>query len=266
VILAAGALSSPAILLRSGVGPREELRRLGISVQLALPGVGAGLTDQHRIGVFMTPKPGAANLGASTGQIVLRTTATGSQQTNDMYYAMVNHFDLTHHFPALRQVAGARQVFGVMVVARRPCSRGRVTITSADPHTPPRVDLNYLADERDYQLLADGVRGCWNLAHSAKIRDQGEQVVLVNELMINSSEALRGYIRLSVDSAYNPVGTLRMGPSGDTSAVVDQHCAVYGTEGLYVADASVMPTMVRANTNLTVLMIAERVASMLRAT
>jgi choline dehydrogenase len=261
VILAAGAISSPAILLRSGVGPAEHLRGLGIPVRVDLPGVGAGLTDQPRIGVFMTPRPGNENEGKSTGQIVLRTT---SSRFNDLYYAMVNRFDLTHHFPALRQVAGAQAVFGVMVVLRRQHSRGRVTLASSDPRTAPDIDLGYLSDERDHQLLADGVRECWKLAHSPKIIDKGEQIVALDERAISDPEALRGYVESAVDSAYNPVGTARMGPADDPTAVVGERCGVHGAENLYVVDASVMPSMVCANTNLTVIMIAERVAAMLR--
>lgn len=261
VILSAGALASPAILLRSGIGPAEHLRSLGISVHTDLPAVGAGLTDQPRIGVFMTPTPGNENEGKSTGQIVLRTTA---DRFNDLYYAMVNRFDLTHHFPELRKVAGARTVFGVMVVFRREHSRGRVTLASADPASAPAVDLNYLSDERDYALFADGVRGCFELMQSPKILDKGEQIVGLDERVLTDEEAMRGYVESAVDTAFNPVGTARMGPAGDPDSVVDQHCAVYGVDGLHVADASVMPSMVCANTNLTVVMIGERLAALLR--
>ncbi|WP_327044141.1 GMC family oxidoreductase N-terminal domain-containing protein [Microbispora sp. NBC_01189] len=261
VILAAGAIGSPAILLRSGVGPAEDLRALGVPVRADLPGVGAGLTDQPRIGVFMTPKPGNENEGKSTGQIVTRATA---DRFNDLYYAAVNRFDLTHHFPELRRVAGARAVFGVMVVLRRQHSRGRVTLASSNPYIAPAVDLGYLSDERDYGLLADGVRGCWDLVRSPKIFDKGEQLVAVDERVMDDDQALRGYIESAVDSAYNPVGTARMGPDGDARAVVDQHCAVYGVENLHVVDASVMPSMVCANTHLNVVMIGERAAALLR--
>jgi choline dehydrogenase len=261
VILAAGAIGSPAILLRSGVGPSDHLRALGVPLHTDLPGVGAGLTDQPRIGVFMTPTPGNENEGKSTGQIVLRTTAS---RFNDRYYAMVNRFDLTHHFPELRRVSGAASVFGVMVVLRRQHSRGRVTLSSPDPRTAPDVDLGYLSDERDYPLLADGVRGCWELMRSPKILDKGERIIGLDEGVLADEEALRRYVESAVDTAYNPVGTARMGPAEDESTVVDQHCAVHGVENLYVADASVMPSMVCANTNLTVVMIGERVAAMLR--
>lgn len=261
VTLSAGAFASPAILLRSGIGPAHDLEALGVEVRVDLPGVGARLTDQPRIGVFMTPKPGYENEGKSTGQIVTRTSA---DRFNDQYFAMVNRFDLTYHFPELRRVAGARAVFGVMVVLRRQHSRGRVTLASSNPYIAPAVDLGYLSDERDYKLLADGVRGCWELARSPKISDKGDQLVAVDENLMDDDQALRGYIERAVDSGYNPVGTARMGPADDPRAVVDQHCAVHGVENLHVVDASIMPSMPCANTHLSVVMIGERAAALLR--
>ncbi|MBF6061107.1 GMC family oxidoreductase N-terminal domain-containing protein [Nocardia terpenica] len=265
VVVAAGAVCTPAILMRSGIGPEDDLRRLGIDVRVGLPGVGRGLIDQPRTGVFLVPKPGAENIGKSTGQIVLRTAAAGSGRVNDMYYAMINGFDLAHQFPHLRRAADADRVFGVMVVAREPRSRGRVTLVSTDPHEQPRIELNYLSDESDYRLLADGVRVCWELAQSPKVRDWGERVVMLDESTIDSDDAVRAYVKATVDSTYNPIGTARMGLGGDPASVVDQRCAVYGVDGLYIADASVMPAMVRANINLTAIMIGERVAELLRA-
>lgn len=262
VILAAGAVGSPAILLRSGIGDADRLRALGIPVHTDLPGVGAGLIDQPRVGVFMTPKPGNENEGKATGQIVLRTTAN---RFNDMYYAMVNRMDLTIQFPGLRKIAGADAVFGVMVVLRRQFSRGRVTITGADAGFVPKVELGYLTDERDYQLLANGVRGCWDLLRSPKIADRGEQVVGLDERAVADDEAVRAYVETGVSSLYCPVGTARMGPADDPLAVVSQQGAVHGADNLYVADASIMPSMVCANTNLSVVMLGERLAALLRA-
>jgi choline dehydrogenase len=265
VILAAGAVCSPAILLRSGIGPRDELRRLGIDVRLDLPGVGAGLSDQARTGVFMVPKPGAENFGKSVGQIVLRTAAASTARDNDMYYAMVNHFDLSVQFPHLRAAAQTGRVFTVLVVAREPSSRGRITLASTDPRVAPRIDLNFLSTDRDHQLLADGLRVGWELAQTPEIRDLAERVVLLNDSVIGSDDAVRDYVTATVDSAYNPVGTARMGAADDPMSVVDQRCAVHGVDGLHVADASVMPSMVRANINLTTIMIGERVAELLRS-
>jgi choline dehydrogenase len=265
VILAAGAVGSPAILMRSGIGPADDLRRLGIDVRSDLPGVGAGLTDQPRVGVFLTPREGAENHGLPTSQIVMRTTSATAAERNDMYYAMVSHFDLRHQFPGLRPFADGPRVFSVMAVVRRPHARGRVTVASTDPRKAPHIDLNYLDNEHDYRILAEGVRNCWTLAHSPKIRDRGERLVMLDESNIDSEDVMRDYIKISVESAYNAVGTARMGPSTDHSSVVDQRCAVHGLEGLYVADSSIMPSMVRGNTKLTVIMIGERVAAQLRS-
>jgi len=265
VILAAGAVWTPALLWRSGIGPAEELRRLGIDVRMDRPGVGAGLTDQPRIGVFLSPKPGRENEGAPTGQIVLRTTSSGPRsRDNDMHYAMVNRFDLAHHFPELRKDADSSIVYGVMAVARRAHSRGSATLQSADPAAAPVVDLGYLSDERDYPLMAEAVRECWELATTPAVMEHGRHVVIVDEKTLASEEAMRTYIDSATDTAFNPIGTARMGPEDDEDAVVDQYCRVYGTVGLYVADASVMPTMPCANPLLSVLAIAETVSLLLR--
>jgi choline dehydrogenase len=264
VILAAGAVCSPAILLRSGIGPRDDLRRLGIDVLVDLPGVGAGLSDQARTGVFMVPKPGAENFGKSVGQIVLRTSGTGTARDNDMYYAMVNHFDLSVQFPHLRGFAQAGRVFCVLVVAREPSSRGRVTLASIDPRVAPRIDLNFLSTEQDHRILADGLRVGWELAQTPAMRALAERIVLLDDSIMDSDDAVRDYVTTTVDPAYNPIGTARMGVAADPMSVVDQRCAVYGVDGLYVADASMMPSMARANLNLTTIMIGERVAELLQ--
>ncbi len=264
VILAAGAIGSPAILLRSGIGPSADLRRLGIAVRVAHPGVGAGLVDHPRSGVFMVPKPGAENFGKAAGQMVLRTSADSVPDANNMHYYMVNHFDLTRQFPELQRVAGAAGVFGVMTVVEQPFSRGRVTLASADAGSAPRIELNSLADERDVRLLIDGVRTCRDLMRSKQISENGLRIALPDGVGLDSDEDLRTYVELTVDSTYNPVGTVRMGPATDPLAVVDHRCALRGVEGLHVVDASVMPSMVRANTNLTSMMIGERAAALLR--
>lgn len=263
VILAAGAVCSPAIMLRSGIGPRADLRRLGIDVQADLPGVGAGLTDQLRTGVFLVPKPGAENYGKPMGQIVVRAKGPRTGRANDMYYAMVNHFELANQFPHLKDAAGTGRVFSVLIVARESHSRGSISLASTDPREAPRIDLNFLSDERDHQVLADGLRVGWELSQAPKIRDLAERVVLLDDTVFDSDEAVRDYVTATVDPAYNPIGTARMGSADDPMAVVDQRCAVHGVQGLYVADASIMPSMIRANLNLSVIMIGERVAQLL---
>jgi choline dehydrogenase len=263
VILSAGAVGSPAILLRSGIGPASDLRRLGIETVVELAGVGANLIDHPRTGAFMVPEPGTFDTADAFLQTIVRTTAVGSTEFNDMQYYMINHFDLTL-FPELQMLAAAKVIFGVMVVYQRPESRGRLTITSADPAAPPEVDLNFLATERDLQTLVDGVRVCWQLLQTTGIRDRGQRPIVLGEEMVEDDEIMRHYVRLSLDSGYHPVGTARMGTAHDPGAVVDERLRVYGTEGLYVCDASVMPSIVNCNTNLTSIMIGERLSQWLR--
>lgn len=263
VVLSAGAVGSPAILLRSGIGPAADLRRLGVDVRLDRAGVGADLIDHPRTGAFLVPRPGTFDPQDAFLQTIVRTTAPGSTEFNDLQYYMINHFDLTL-FPELQMLAAAKVIFGVMVVHQRPESRGRLVLTSTDPAAPPDIDLNFLATERDRQILVDAVRTCWQLLQTAGIQDRGERPIVLGDEMVSDDELLGHYVRLSLDSGYHPVGTARMGAAGDPGAVVDERLRVHGVEGLYVCDASVMPSIVNCNTNLTSIMIGERLSDWLR--
>jgi choline dehydrogenase len=263
VILAAGAVASPTILLRSGIGPAEDLRKLGIDVRADLSGVGANLVDHQRTGAFLVPQPGAVDRDGAFLQQILRTTSPVSGEFNDLQYYMVNYFGLSH-FPELQMLAGATEILGIMVVSQRPGSRGRIRLESADPGAAPAVDLRFLDDPREMDILVDGVRTAWKLAHHPDIMALGQSFVVLRDAMIDNDEMVRQYVKTSLDSAYHPVGTVRMGPASDSSTVVDERGAVHGLEGLFVCDASIMPSTVRANTNLTSIMIGERTSDWLR--
>jgi choline dehydrogenase len=264
VILAAGAIASPMILMRSGIGSRAELGRHGIDCIADLPGVGENLIDHQRTGAFLVPQPGAYDLTKAFLQEIVRTTAPGSADFNDLQYYMVNYFDLDN-FPELQMLAGATAILGVMVVSQRPDSRGRVMLSSADPMAAPQIELNFLASEREMDTLVDAVRTSWRLANHPGIRSLGQGFVVLRESTIDDDDMVRQYIKTSLESAYHPVGTVRMGPAGDPRSVVSEQCAVHGLESLYVCDASIMPNTVCANTNLTSIMIGERTADWLRS-
>ncbi|GAA1384790.1 GMC family oxidoreductase N-terminal domain-containing protein [Kitasatospora putterlickiae] len=264
VVLSAGAVNSPTLLMRSGIGPAEDLTRLGIGVRLDRPGVGAHLMDHPRTGVFLRPKDGAVDAAVPFLQSMVRTTAKGSTAFNDMQYYMVNHFDLAL-FPELQMLAGAPMIFGVMVVDQQPESVGRLRLASADPAAGPDIQLDFLSTERDLEKMVEGVRTCWELANHPGIASRGDGFIVLSDRLVDNDAMIEQYVRTSLDSGYHPVGTARMGAAGDEGAVVDERLRVHGVEGLYVADASVMPSIVNCNTNLTSIMIGERLADWLRA-
>ena len=273
ITLSAGAFASPAILMLSGIGPRGELERHGIHALVDSPGVGANLIDHPFAGVIALTSEA---IGRSEGtdhtriSVVLRYTASGSPEFNDMqlYFSPIIDWAL---MPGLAP-PGTPPVLSVFVALQQPRSRGRIGLRSADPHDQPAIELNYLSDPEDMRRMMDGMRLIWRIMHHSALAAawaepllSGAQQQLFDQAMVDSDTALADMIRNNCGTLWHPVGTTRMGPEDDRGAVVDQYCRVRGIEGLRVVDASVMPNIVRANTNLTCIMIGERVADWMRA-
>ena len=261
ITLAAGAIGSPAILLRSGIGPKEALVDLGTEPAVDLPGVGANLSDHPVTRLLLVPKAGSCELETPLAQIVLRYTAPGSDEFNDMQQVIFSHVEVAG-LGGERAVAavGAPLAIGLPVALERPRARGRLSLASADPGTQPLIHLNYASNPEDLRRLLEGVRLAWRIAHEPEIEHHVTRVALLSEETLGSDEALASYVHATVATQFHPTGTARMGPTGDPTAVVDQHCRLRGVENLRVVDASIMPTIPRANINLTCIMIAERLA------
>jgi choline dehydrogenase len=193
-------------------------------------------------------------------QAALRYTAAGSPDANDMHLCVFQ-------FPDSNTV----RVSAVLQIAR---SRGSVTLASADPHAPPRIRLNLVSDPEDLRRLVEGMRLVLSVVGTAPLSAylEGEAtlddgaVLPLGELQaaLDTDAAIEAYVRRGVSQFYHACATARMGPADDPGAVVDQQCRVRGVEGLRVMDASVMPGIPRANTNLTCIMIGERVADWMR--
>lgn len=274
VVLAAGSIHTPAILWRSGIGPASELAGLGIEVVVPNDAVGANLVDHP--GVFLFFAPGERVTAAPEPQFQLgaRYTSAGADPTdpaacNDMFLSMMNHWDLTGS-PDFQAHLGVPSVVVLTCGVHQPRSRGRVALTSADPADQPRIDLNLLDDDADVARLVDGVRRAWRAASTPGMRAFLGRVLLLDEGAFaedddDATEALAGYVRSVVAPWYHPVGTCRMGPADAGGTVVGDDLRVHGVEGLRVVDASVMPTIPRAPTNLTAIAIAERAAELMAA-
>lgn len=252
VILAAGSYSSPAILMRSGLGPAEQLRSLGIAVVEDLPGVGENLIDHPLLGLrYAAPPPGG---GANPFAQTLLTLESSAGAGQDL-----------HVFPTSAGLgdspAGASFVLFVSVM--KPLSRGRLLLTSADPAAAPRIDLGYFTHPGDMPRMIEALRMARRLARTSPLAELALEELYPGRDVPDSDADLERAVLDQVETYHHPVSTCRMGPPSDRGAVVDARACVRGVDGLWVVDASIMPAIPAANTNLPVIMLAERCAAWL---
>jgi choline dehydrogenase len=265
IVLSAGAIASPAILLRSGIGPAADLQSLGIEVRRHLPGIGRELRDHPTVPIRLVPKPGQCVPGRDPRiQMLARWTAPDSTEADDMQVVLMSYLDLTP-FPALLEQAGVPVVVLINVALMRPRGYGRLGLASTDPGVQPRIELNFCADREDLRRLVAGIRLAWRIASAAPMLQETERIVGLTHQIVGSDELLAAYVLDNVGTYCHALGTARMGPDGDPGAVVDQYCRLRGIDNLWVVDASVIPAVPRAPLNLTAIMIGERVADWLRS-
>ena len=254
IVLSAGSIQTPAMLVRSGIGPRDVLERLGVTVVRDAPGVGARLLDHPGALVALTPRPDVASFEDPMIQTALRYTAAGSDVFNDM---MLEPFSFI-------QGVGESPLMGVAAVVQKPRGNGRLVFSSADPHVQPDIQPDFLQDASDLERLVEGLEIALRFAQTPEMREISERIVWPRPEVAADRHELRLWARRACGSAYHPCGTVPMGDSDDPTAAVDQYGRVFGVEGPYVADASIMPTIPRANTNIPTIMIGERFGEWLR--
>jgi choline dehydrogenase len=255
VILAAGAYGSPAVLLRSGVGPEAELSAHGIKVLHELAGVGESLADHCRAGIgFALRDEAAAVLRAEDGEraIVAQCLAKWAS----------SHADGPWDMHMLGIVLPNRDSGRITAGLVAPLSRGHVGLSSSDPSRLPRVEPRFLSDEEghDFAALSEGIEFMRSLGATRAL-----SALVIGESDPGPAVDAVAHARATVTTYYHPTGTCRLGPADDSHAVVDSRAAVHGLEGLYIGDASIIPEPVRAGTHLTALAVAERVSELLRA-
>jgi choline dehydrogenase len=261
VVLCAGAIGTPAILLRSGIGPASELARLGIAPHHHLPGVGARLWDHPSVPVRLIPKSGRCDLGINPRfQMVARVRASGSKPDGDILLAMISHLDLTG-FPALREEIGVPVVATINAAVLQPFGHGTLRLVDAKPETPPRIDLAFCSHPDDLRRLIEGTRLAWQVACSPSMQGEIEAIAGLDAETVASDVLLKNYVMANVGTFCHACGTAPLGHDDDPLAVTDLQGRVRGIQALWIADASIMPMGVSAPPNLTVLAIAERVSA-----
>jgi choline dehydrogenase len=260
VILCAGVMSTPAILMRSGVGEPTALRDLQIPVELPLHGVGGHLMEHPVIGIWGAPRPGTCVRGEPLRQSLLRFTSGLSGHANDMHLCMMSGIDARAMFPHLASADEAAVVAGLTVCFNKPLSSGQVRLASADPRTPPIVSNNLLGHAEDAAPLRDAVKLGWDLLQRPALRDKFSRLLAWTDAMVRSPAALEQAVRSFVRPSAHGCGTARMGRSADAGAVVDPAGRLHGAQNVWVADASVFPSIPSAPPHLTCLMTAEKIA------
>lgn len=268
VILCAGAIASPQLMLLSGIGPRAELEALGIPVVTDLEGVGRNLQDHLNIGQsfqctheislsdaetipnlwkYMFKKTGPLTSNIAEGGAFLKSQAELEECDLQLHFAPV--YFVEHGF---KNPPG--HGFSLGAVLLTPKSSGRIYLRSADPREAPAIDPMYLSNQEDIQPLREGVKTVWKLLESNAFDPYRGKAIF-------DKQDTASYVRAHAETLYHPAGSCKMGQ--DASSVVDARLQVYGVAGLRVADASIMPKIVRGNTNAPVMMIAEKAAKMI---
>jgi choline dehydrogenase len=254
VILCAGAVDSPRLLLLSGIGDPAELAPLGIEPTLDLPGVGANLHDHVLLcGLCVEASRPIPPARGNLGEAVLYWRSDERLPGPDLQIVLIDA-------PFLNPWQQAPPDSYTFAVAHmRPQSRGGLTLASADPDTPPRIDPNYLGERHDVEMLLQGVEKALDLQPTEAFRDWHGRAATAGPAP--GEAATVDFLRDAVNTFSHPVGTCRMGV--DEMAVVDAELRVHGLDGLRVVDASVMPSITSTNTNAATIMIAEKAADLI---
>ena len=246
----------------SGVGPGDHLRDHGIATVINSPGVGQNLADHPLISILWATKPEVElRRFVPNSQILVRYTAEGSPLENDMIVYLSAAGGKNRSMGGKHgDLVGLGAALGLNLAM----SKGEIRLRSNDYRDQPYLDYNLLDHEEDLRRYRDGVRLVVGLEDHPAMAAMIDKRVYPEDSDLESDDALDHWIKRYVGTGHHISCTAKMGPSSDPMAVVDQHGKVYGAEGLRVVDASIMPECVRANINVTVLMIGERVADLIK--
>ncbi len=255
VVLCAGAIGTPSILLRSGIGPRASVERIGVDLVSEVPAVGARLLDHPGAAMILLARWGVSKVSHPLIQALLRFTSQGSAYPNDMQVQPGSMLPLIPGLPL--------PTVTMMCQVGKPRGVCTFELRSADPRARPWIEGNFLVDDADRARAVEAIEIAYQAVRSPEMTGLA-RFLWPSERVLMRRSAIDGWIRKSCGSGYHPAGTVPMGGEGDAGAAVDARGRVRGVDGLLVADASIMPTIPSANTNLPTLMIGERFGEWLR--
>ena len=266
VVLSAGAIKSPHLLMLSGIGPKDQLEEFGIPLVHELPGVGQNLFNHLSAQITFKVKDGMTLAGgADSVHFGLHYTSDGSSEVNDMLMRTTPMGDeRPERVPGFRTKflngeIPPEQVGRISCTLGLPDGAGFVKLASADPSVQPTFNYRYLRHPNDVRRVREGIRMAVDLLESDAYKDVADYRLHPTDDILADAAALDLYIRQTVGTARHVSGTCKMGPDTDPMSVVDQYCNVKGVKGLSVVDASVMPRVPRSGgCHATVLMIGER--------
>lgn len=256
IVLSAGAIASPQLLMLSGIGPADELARFGIDVVADLPGVGRGLRNHPLCATSwsMAATYGAPEILGIPWQTQLRTTAPGSADREDACLGMA--------VLGPRQGWSSEPRLGISTLLMHAASSGTVRLASGDPDVQPEIDLNYLAEPSDLERMRSMIRLAVELGRHPRLDGLRAELLAPTPVDLASDGALDEWILRNVLTSHHPTSTCRMGT--DDTAVTDPEGRVRGIERLRVIDASAMPDCPRVNVNATTMMVAEKLSESMR--
>jgi choline dehydrogenase-like flavoprotein len=267
VVLSAGAIKSPHLLMLSGIGHEDQLQQFGIPTVHHLPGVGQGLWNHLSAQITFKVKDGIS-LGAATDAVhfSLHYTSQGSSAINDMVLRSSSIVDeRQERVPGVRTRylngdVPPERVARISCTLGLPDGAGYVRLAAADPRVQPAFNYCYLQHPNDIRRVREGLRMAMRLLESDAYTDVADYRIYPTDAVLADDDAFDLWIRQTVGTARHVSGTCKMGPDTDPLAVVDQYCRVKGIQGLWVVDASVMPRIPRSGgAHATVVMIGERV-------
>jgi 4-pyridoxate dehydrogenase len=285
VILSGGSINSPQLLMLSGVGDPAELRRHGIAVKAALPAVGKNLQDHITADVdFLRTEPGpihralrydrtafalaqahffGTGLFASVPNTVMAYLKAGPDAKIPDIQMLFRLAPMTAGPYLAPFKAAYADGFGCRPVVLRPESRGRLSLSSADPRAPMRIELNFYAAEADRKAMRAGIRLAREIFSQKSVRRFIASEIAPGPDKVSDAD-LDAHVRKTAATVFHPLGTCKMGAETDEAAVVDPELRVRGVQGLRVVDAAVMPDLVGGNINAPVIMIAEKASDLIR--